>query len=572
MASKLLLFLAELKRRKVYRVATVYVVAGAGIIGLCEAALPSNVWEGIQIPVGIVILVGLPIALILAWAYELKPEKSPPAEPAAYEPPPTPVTETPPDVTDKEQRKSIAVLPFANLSGHPEDEYFGDGMTEEIINALCQLGQIRVIARTSSFAFKGQNLDVREIGRALGVGHVLEGSVRRAGDRIRVTAQMIKVSDGFHLWSQRFDRVLEDVFAIQDEVSLAITDHLQVHLVGTDRARLTKRHTDDIYAYDSYLLGRHLLERFDEVSLLQAIEHLERAIAEDPGYAEALAALSHAHFLLGFYSLRVPQEAFEESKRFALEALALDGDLAEARSALGLVKAYLDWDWRGSLAEFDQALLRNPNSAQAHRWYTYVLIGVEDLQRAVEVAFHALELNPLSPESVGMLTWCLLRADEHDEARKYLRRWLELKARPELAYWFMGQIDLKESRFPEGISRIEKADRLAPEDPLIVSALGWAYAVGGRPREAQEMMESLDALSENRYVDRYLYAKIFAGLGDADAAFEHLEEAVARREMGVATILGDETLESLHSDPRFARLLDRIGLGELTIPSDGAEE
>ena len=466
-------------------------------------------------------------------------------------------------VDPEPSRSSIAVLPFTNMSADPENEYFSDGITEEIINSLCRLEGLRVIARTSSFAFKGKNTDVREIGRTLKVTHVLEGSVRRAGDRVRVTAQLVQVSDGFHLWSGRFDRVLEDVFAIQDEVSLAIADSLRLHLLESEGIRPAKHYTADIDAYNSFLLGRHSVAKIREEDIRSGIRHLENAIDRDAHYAHAMAAVSHAHFMLGFFSHQVPRDAFQRAKEYALRAVQLDQDLAEAHSALGLIETYLDWNWSAAELAFKRALLLNPSSASSHQWYAYFLVAICDLEKAVDEARRGLDLNPLSAESFGALSWCLLRAGRHREAEAYLERMLEHETRAHVIHWLLGQIDMKESRVGQGIKRIEEALDLAPDDAMIAAALGWAYGVAGRGADARGILRRLDALSREKYVDHYFYTKVFTGLGEKDKAFEHLGKAVSAREMGVTTSLGDETLDSLRSDSRFPEFLERVGLSRI---------
>jgi adenylate cyclase len=558
--------IAELRRRKVFRVAAVYAAVAFVIVEAADLAFPALLLPAWAYTLLVVFaILGFPIALVLAWAFEVTPEGVQRTEVATEVPAVSGSSEAGGPLADRPAGKSIAVLPFENLSGDPEDEYFSDGITEEIINSLCQLEQIKVIARTSSFAFKGEHTDVREIGKALSVSHVLEGSVRRAGDRVRVTAQLIQVSDGFHLWSSNFDRVLDDVFAIQDEVSLAIADNLRLHLLGTEKARLTERRTDNFDAYNSYLLGRYFIEKMRASDIQLGITHLKSAIASDPDYAQAIAAISNAYFILGFFSYQVPRQAFQQAKEYALRALELDDGLAEAHSALGLVHTYHEWDWRRAEAEFKRALLLNPNSASVHQWYVYCLVATCDHDRAVAEANRALELNPLSAQSMGVLCWCLVRAGRHREAQEHLRRALEYETITHIFYWLLGQIEMKEGRFEQGIAQLEKALQHAPDDPMIVSALGWAYAMAGRAKAVHETLEKLDDLSQHRYVDQYLYGKIFAGLGETDRAFEYLREAVSRREMGVTTMLGDETLENLRSDDRFAQLLERVGLDDIPV-------
>ncbi|MHC4138133.1 MAG: tetratricopeptide repeat protein, partial [Planctomycetota bacterium] len=338
-ASKLGSFVAELKRRKVYRVAVVYSVVAFVIWQAAEIAFPSlHLPEWTLTFVVVIALIGFPIALVLAWAFEITPEGVRRTEPAGAEPAEAPAS-PPPAVAHEVERKSIAVLPFANMSDDPENEYFSDGMTEEIINALTQLEDLRVAARTSCFAFKGKPADIGEIGAKLKVATVLEGSVRKAGTRLRITAQLVNVGDGYHLWSERYDREMEDVFAIQDEIARAIADRLQVTLAVGAGERLVKPPTKSLEAYDLYLKGRYFVNRIVEVAgegPRKGIDFFEQALALDPGYALAHAGIADAYSFLGSTVLR-PKEALPKAREAAMRALELDDTLAETHCALGWI-------------------------------------------------------------------------------------------------------------------------------------------------------------------------------------------------------------------------------------------
>jgi len=278
---------------------------------------------------------------------------------------------------------SVAVLPFANLSADPEQEYFCDGMAEEIINSLAQLDRLRVVARTSSFAFKGKNEDIREMGRQLGVETLLEGSVRRAGNRLRVTTQLINVADGCHLWSERFDREMEDVFAIQDEISLAVTDALKLRLLGEEKKKIVKRHTENFKAYRAYLKGRyHWFIRSSE-SIERAIEYLKEAVAIDPEYALAYAGLADCYWVLSIYLPVDPEEIYPKAKAAAMKALELDDSLAEAHAALACIMINYEWDWAGGKREIGQAIELNPGYATAYQWRAEGLITLGRFDEAV---------------------------------------------------------------------------------------------------------------------------------------------------------------------------------------------
>jgi TolB-like protein len=340
-ASKVGSFLAELKRRKVYRVAVVYAVVAFVIWGAAEQLVP-----GLALPpwvfrlIVLLTILGFPIALVLAWAFEITPDGVRRTEPVRAESAEAP-SSPPLAVTHDVERRSIAVLPFANMSDDPENEYFSDGMTEEIINALTQLEDLRVAARTSCFAFKGKPADIGEIGAKLKVATVLEGSVRKAGTRLRITAQLVNVADGYHLWSERYDREMEDVFAIQEDIARAIADRLQVTLAGGAGERLVKPPTKSLEAYDLYLKGRYFVNRIVEVAgegPRKGIDFFEQALALDPGYALAHAGIADAYSFLGSTVLR-PKEALPKAREAAMRALELDDTLAETHCALGWIYA-----------------------------------------------------------------------------------------------------------------------------------------------------------------------------------------------------------------------------------------
>jgi serine/threonine protein kinase/tetratricopeptide (TPR) repeat protein len=314
------------------------------------------------------------------------------------------------ETEDEESRSSIAVLPFTNLSADPEQEYFCDGMTEEIISALCHIPNLRVIARSSCFALKGKHRDVREVGKRLGAETLLEGSVRKIGTRLRITTQLVNVQDASHLWSRRFDREMEDVFAIQDEIAQSIVEALQFRLVSDEggdgeqaiklaegeKADLVKRYTDDVEAYNSYLKGRYHWNRRTGDGLRRAIEYFEEAIDRDPEYALAHAGLADSFFVLPYYSSFPPRVAYPRAKRSALRALEIDGSLAECHTSLGLAKSMYDWDWEGAEAEFRTALELDPRYPIAHFWYGWFFLFQGQYEEAIARMNQALELEPLS--------------------------------------------------------------------------------------------------------------------------------------------------------------------------------
>ena len=385
MASSLGVFLAELKRRKVYRVAVAYIVVGLGVLGAAELIMDPLGLEGARPIIVILTLLGFPLAMILAWAYEVRPEEPRVVEPAGEEAGSSVETVAPAEPATAAEPRSIAVLSFANMSSDPENEYFCDGISEEIINSLAQLPELKVAGRTWAFSFKGTDLDVPEIGIKLKVATVLEGSVRKMGDRLRITAQLIDVKSGYHLWSEQFDRQLDDIFAIQNEIAKNIAKRLEVGIGGA--AQEPRLQTDNFEAYDFYLKGRALLYQRG-MAMFQARECFEDAIALDPQYALAHAGLADSYSILGYYGLIAPPEAWPPARKAADHAAALAPELAEAHNALAIIAFVRDWDWATTGREFRRSLELNPNYVQARCWYAmaYLQGTREDHEAAIAEA------------------------------------------------------------------------------------------------------------------------------------------------------------------------------------------
>ncbi|MGH9828125.1 MAG: tetratricopeptide repeat protein, partial [Blastocatellia bacterium] len=346
---------------------------------------------------------------------------------------------------------SIAVLPFVNMSADPENEYFCDGLAEELLNALAKVEGLKVAARTSSFSFKGKNVDVREIGRKLSVGTVLEGSVRKAGTQIRVVAQLVNAADGYHIWSERYERNLEDVFKIQDELSLAIVDGLKITLPAANRNALLHRYADSTEAYQLYLRGRYHQNKWTPDGVRKSVEHFNRAIEIDANCALAYAGLADSYASLGAakaFGLPVTETA-PRAKAAALRALELDSTLAEAHSSLALVKLNFEWDWEGAEREFRLALELNPNYANAYHWYSHYLVAMRRMDESLAMSRRALELNPLDLETNIHLAWHYYFARDFDRVIEVAQQTLEMDSGFSEAYWFIGWAHEQQGRYDE---------------------------------------------------------------------------------------------------------------------------
>ncbi len=445
------------------------------------------------------------------------------------------------------------------MSPDGANEYFSDGVTEEIMTALSKIEGLRVAARTSAFAFKGKSESVSEIGRQLRVGTVLEGSVRRAGDRLRVTAQLINVEDGYHLWADAYDRDLRDVFAVQAEIAQAIAGALKVKLSG-EAATIVGRPTMDLTAYDLYLKGRHALNQRYGASLLQAVDYFEQAIARDPRFAQAYAGLADAYVLLPGYSVTNSSEAWPKGRAAAERAIALDSTLAEAHTALAYGRFLFDGDWRAAEQGFRRAIALNPGYATAHHWYGDYLGGRGNLEGYLQELRRAQALDPLSRQigtEVGRALYALRR---NDEAVTQLQQ--VLRADPEFAgaHVNLGRVYIQQARVTEAIGELEEAVELRGRYPLDVAELAHAYAVASNRSEAQRLLVELEGRSRREYVSPVVFAIVYMGLGQDGRAFDWLDRAVAEHDGWLAESIFYPIFDPLRSHPRYAPLLQALGL------------
>jgi len=456
---------------------------------------------------------------------------------------------------------SIAVLPFANLSADPEQEYFCDGMAEEIINALTHVEGLRVVARTSCFAFKGKQADIREIGRQLNVGTVLEGSVRKAGNRLRITAQLVNVADGYHLWSERYDRDSEDIFAIQDEISLAIVGNLKVKLLKEDEAALTKRHTADPEAHKLYLKGRYFWSRRTRESFEKAIDYFKKATVIDPKYALAYAGMAASYNDLPNYSSLPPAEAYPQAKEAAIKALEFDPDLAEGHTALGLILSDYEWDWEGAERAFKRAIKLNPAYETAHQWYAHLLAYLGRADEAIAEMNKSYELDPLSlavNRNFGFLYYLLHR---FDDALTMLHRAVELDATFSYTYFIMGMAYLRKEQFEEAIQALQKERSLTGgANPVVVVPLGTAYARMGDRKKADEVLAGVEELMKHEYISPFYLGQLYFALGKFDEGFELFEKAYNERDIYLRLLKAHPIEDEVRADPRFTALLKKMNL------------
>ena len=446
--------------------------------------------------------------------------------------------------------KSIAVLPCVNLSGDPEQEYFSDGLTEELTGVLAGMHSLRVVARTSAFAFKGDDRDIREIAQTLNVGTILECSVRRAGERVRVTAQLINAADGFHLWAETYEREGTDVFAIQTDLALRIAGALEAKLTPVERARLARRPTTSPEAHALYQKGRYFWNQRTASGYARAIEYYERAIAADPGYAEAYAGLATVYSMQGIFDILTPEEASERTRVNALKALELDPDVAEAHTVLGGYYQAHVWDSEAAEREHLRALELDPNYSTAHFWYGNFLTSMHRFEEAIAHKRKAVELDPLSSQLNWALGITFLAASRPDEALEHFRNAVELDSLYTPAHAGIGAVYETRGQLEEAVRVYQRTDRV-----------GLARALGllGRKDEARKILGELEADAARTGVYAPWVATVFPAVDDIDGAINWLEQSYRQRHPALR-FMGGPGFDRLERDPRFRDLRRRIGL------------
>jgi TolB-like protein/Tfp pilus assembly protein PilF len=457
--------------------------------------------------------------------------------------------------------KTLAVLPFTNLSRDPEEDYFSDGLTEELIGVLSRVRALRVAARTSAFAFKGENRDIREIGRALNVRAVLEGSVRKDGDRVRVSAQLVNVEDGFPVWSESYDRELTDIFAIQRDLAVNIAAALEAKLTPAERERLGRRPTTSPEAFALYLKGRHLWNQRTRPGYDRAIEYFERAIAVDPQFASAHAGLAAVYSQQGMSGALAPQEARERMRASALRALELDDGLAEAHAVLGAYFHVYEWDSAAAEREQLRAIELDPSYAAARHYYGNFLRSMGRLGEAVAQQTLAVELDPLAPYLSETLAFTLLRAGRLHEAHEHLRNALELDSTYWRAHAALAAVYEEMDRLEDAVRTFERANELAGATTHRTKAdIARVWARAGREDDARQVLAQLRAEATRTGLHEPAVATVFIALADIEGALRWLEHAYDERHPHLRFIGGDPRFARFEDEPQFMDLLRRVGL------------
>jgi len=593
-------FFAELKRRNVYKVAVAYAVVAWLLIQAASIFFPAfDAPPWVMKIFIIVIIFGFPVALILSWAFEITPEGiklESEIEPNKSVTRRTgrkivavtialavvaaglfvyqlvrPVGRSLQNVRQIEDgrpggaslpisNKSIAVLPFENRSEDKANAYFAEGIQDEILTRLSKIADLKVISRTSTQHYKSAPENLPEIAKQLGVAHILEGSVQKSGEAVRVNVQLIKAANDSHLWADTFDRKLTDVFAIESEIAKSIAETLQAKLTGSEKSLITKTPTVNPEAYELYLKGRFFWNKRTGTDLLKSIDYFKQAVEKDQKYALAYAGLADAYVLLPPYGAASPSESFPQAEAAARKALELDDTLAEAHTSLGQFLLFYDLDFAGSTMEFERALSLDPNYATAHHWYGGggPLLALGQFDRAIKEGKRAVELDPLSLINNADLGWLYFNARRYNEAEAQARKTLEMDSHFYLAHYYLGEVLQLKGQLTEAIAEYKKAAEL-DDDPFVLGLLAQAYAKLGQRDEALKMLGQLQELATRRYVTSYSFALVHIALGEKDKAIDWLERAYRDRAgPDIALIKVDPFLDPLRGHPRFEALVQKI--------------
>src|SRR5881227_2141074 len=578
-------FFSELKRRNVYKVAVAY-----AIVGWLLVQIATQVFPFLEIPTWVVRLVialvaiGFPIALVIAWAFEITPQGIERTE----------VADTMPAAAGQTKRawiyvaivgavlsvglfflgrygfrnaartselpaKSIAVLPFDNLSRDPDNAYFAEGVQDEILTRLAKVADLKVISRTSTQKYKSAPDNLRDIAKQLGVSNILEGSVQKAADQVRVTVQLINATNDAHLWAETYDRKLTDIFTVESEIAKTIADTLRAKLTGSEERMMSKKPTANPEAYELYLKGRFFWNKRTGVDLRKSIDYFDQTAAKDPSYALAYAGLADAYVLLSGFGAASPKDSLPQAKAAAEKALELDSTLGEAHASLAQALFAYDFNFAEANREFRRAIELNPNYATAHHWYGESgLTPLGQFEDGVAELKRALQLDPLSVIINADVGTVLTSARRYDEAIEQLRKTLEMDPSFYYAHYNLGEALEMKGLTENAIAEYQRAIALN-DDPVPQALLGHLYAKLGRKDEARRILQRLRDSPKERYVTPYLFAMIHLGLGEKDRAIDFLEKTYEDRDgYSIAFIKVDPFLDPLHGDPRFEALVQKV--------------
>jgi eukaryotic-like serine/threonine-protein kinase len=467
---------------------------------------------------------------------------------------------------------SLAVLPFKNSSGDPDNEYLSDGITGSLINALATLPKLRVMAQSTVFRYKGQEINPQAVGRELGVPTVLTGTIAQRGGSLIIGTELVDVATGIQLWGALYNRKPGDIFIIQEEMSNEISGKLRLQLSPAEKKRLARRHTENIEAYQLYLKGRYYWNKWTEEGFAKGIEHFQQAIEKDPSYALAYSGLADSYVLLGWNSYLPARDAFPRAKAAAMKALLFDENLAEAHTSLAAPLWLHDWHWLDAQTAFKRSLQLGPAYPTASHWYAEYLMTMGRHDEAITEIKHSQELDPLSLIINVAVGWSLYMGRRYDEAIEQLRRAVELERSYSVTHWILGLAYRKTGRYEMAITEGESGVALSGGIPLMRAALAHTYGAANKTKEALEILESLTELAKQKYVAPYFLAGIYVGIGENSHALECLERAYEEKSHWLVYLHMDPSMDPLRDDPHFQDLLRRVGLpprGPSTEPVRG---
>jgi TolB-like protein/Tfp pilus assembly protein PilF len=584
-------FFAELKRRNVYKVAVAYAVVSWLLIQIATQVFPFFDIPNWAVRLVVVLLIlGFPVALVLAWAFEITPEgikRESDVEAGQTVPrrtgrklvaitailavlagglfvfrlmrssPATPPRQSEATVAPI-PAKSIAVLPFENLSEDKANAYFAEGVQDEILTRLARIADLKVISRTSTQRYKSAPADLREIAKQLGVANILEGSVQKSNDQVRITVQLINALNDSHLWAETYDRKLTDVFQVESDLAQKIASSLEARLTGSEQRAIAVRPTENTEAHQLYLKGRFFWNKRTGADLKTAADFFERAVAADPTYSVAYAGLAQAHLLIPVFGAGRPRDFFPKATVAARRALDLDETSPDGHAALAMLLLF-DFQFAPSEQEFRRSIELNPNYATAHHWFgNSLLVTLGRFDEAIKEGQRAIELDPLSLIINADLGSTLMIARRYDEAIAQLRKTLVLDGNFAYARWNLGEALYLKGDVNAAIVEYEKAAAL-DDDPEILALFGRAYAESGKKDKALDALGKLKALGEQRYVRNYLYTTLYIGLGDKATALDYLEKARGDAETPDTTWLRvDPLFDPLRNEPRFQQLVAKM--------------
>lgn len=583
-------FFAELRRRNVYKVAAAYIVAGWALSqGIAQVFPVFDVPNWAIRALVMLIIAGLPVALVLAWMFEITPQgikrtATADALPASERPKKygwiyvviigvafsmglfflgryTAGTPRHSDTARATPAKSIAVLPFDNLSRDPDNAYFTEGVQDEILTRLAKISDLKVISRTSTQNFKSAPENLGDIAKQLGVSNVLEGSVQRVADQVRVNVQLINAVTDEHLWADTYDRKLTDIFGVESEIAQNVAQALQAKLTGSEKSLIAKKPTESQEAYELYLKGRFFWNKRTGVDLRKAIEYFQEAIAKDRNYALAYAGVADSYLLLPNYGGDSTQESITQARPALKKALELDDSLAEAHASAGLLDT-LELRLERALGDFDRAIQLNPNYATAHHWLALGHMSLGHFDPAIAEGKRALELDPLSRIINADFGWIYLNARRYDEAEAQVRKTLEIDANFFLAHFYLGIVLQVKGRVAQAIPEFQKAFDLN-DDLYALAMLANAYARNGQREEADKVLAQLNKEAKSRHVAPYAWAVAYLGLGEKERALAELERAYETHDTNYLFVIKtDPLLDDLRGEQRFEALVEKVTGGK----------